>query len=201
MNRGHWKSREQEQVIGSAMAIATTARLLSELRRTEIGRRYIDFLVNQERLDKVLCTEGAKYVPLSMLPFAVELCLKALKAQGGAQFIRTHNLKCLWEDLKEDQEKIQQRLNDPAWREEERRLREAHAITGTPRTVDDVIETHQDDFEKWRYVPDAVKNLTEEKKSTIIDEAFIDLFGLVNACVGYHKERRTHHASTTSAGC
>ena len=55
-----------------------------------------------------------------MLPFAVELCLKALKAQGGNEFIRTYNLKLLWEDLKTgEQRAVRKRVEDPAWRNEE----------------------------------------------------------------------------------
>ena len=55
-----------------------------------------------------------------MLPFAVELCLKALKAQGGNEFIRTHNLKLLWEDLKTgEQRAVRKRVEDPAWRNDE----------------------------------------------------------------------------------
>ena len=49
-------------------------------------------------------------------------------------------------------------------------------ITGKTRTVDEVIEAHRNDFEDWRYVPDGVKNLKDEKKALPIDEAFIDLF-------------------------
>ena len=185
-----WTSVEQQQAIGSAMAIATTANLLSGLRRTELGKQYIEFMIEQEGLDKVLCDEGTQHTPLSMLPFAVELCLKALKAQNGNGFIRTHNLKCLWEDLnKEERVEIRKRVKDPAWRQKEKQQREAYGITGTARTVDEVIEAHRNNFEDWRYVPDGVKNLTEEKEAIRIDEAFIDLFGIVNACVEYHQSR------------
>ena len=171
------------------MAIATSARLLSGLRRTEIGKQYIDFMIKHEELDKVLCDKGTRYPPLSMLPFAVELCLKALKAHGGNEFIRTHDLKLLWEDLKKEQAEIRKRVEDPGWRKEERKQREAYEITGKTRTVDEVIEAHRNDFEDWRYVPDGVKNLKDEKKALPIDEAFIDLFGIVNACVEYHQSR------------
>ena len=68
-------------------------------------------------------------------------------------------------------------------------LREAYEITGKTRTVDEVIEAHRNDFEDWRYVPDGVKNLKDEKKAIPIDEAFIDLVGIVNACVEYHQSR------------
>lgn len=171
------------------MAIEATAQLLLGLRRTETGKQYTDFMVKQEGLNKVLCTEGTQYILLSNLPFAVELCLKALKAQGGNEFIRTHNLKELWEDLKEEQGKVRKRVEDPAWRQEERKQREAYGITGKTRTVDEVIEAHQNDFEDWRYVPDGVKRLTKEKKAMRIDEAFMDLVRIVNACVEYHMER------------
>ena len=185
-----WTSAEQKQEIGSAMAIATTANLLLGLRSTETGKHYTDLMVKQAGMDKELCDGGTKYILIPMLPFAVELCLKALKAQGGNEFIRTHNLKLLWEDLKTgEQRAVRKRVEDPAWRNEERQQREELAITGKPRTVDEVIEAHQNDFEEWRYVADGVKNLTEEKKGASIDEAFMDLFRIVHACVVYHKER------------
>ena len=188
--KGCWTSVEQKQEIESAMAIATTANLLLGLRSTEIGRHYADVMVKQAGMDKKLCDGGTKYILIPMLPFAVELCLKALKAQGGNEFIRTHNLKCLWEDLsKGERVEVRKRVEDPAWREEERQQREAIGITGKLRTVDEVIEAHQNDFEEWRYVSDGVKKRTEEKKAISIDEAFMDLFGMVNACVEYHQSR------------
>ena len=186
----HWTSVEQQQAIGSAMAITTTANLLLGLRSTEIGRHYTDSMVELVGMDKDLCDGGTKYILLPMLPFAVELCLKALKAQGGNGFIWTHNLKLLWEDLNTgEQTALRKRVEDPAWRNEERKQREALGITGKLRTVDEVIEAHQNDFEDWRYVADGVKNLTEEKKAISNDEAFMDLFGIVNACVKYHQSR------------
>ena len=199
MKRGHWTSAEQKQAIGSAMAIATTADLLLGLRSTEIGKQYTDVMVKQARMDKELCDGGTKYILIPMLPFAVELCLKALKSQGGNEFIWKHNLKLLWEDLDTaEQTAVRKRAEDPEWRDEERKQREALGITGKLRTVDEVIEAHQNDFEDWRYVADGVKNLTEEKKAINIDEAFMDLFRIVYACVQYHNKREGHHASTIS---
>ena len=188
--KGRWTSLEQKQEIGSAMAIATTTNLLLGLRSTEIGKHYTDVMVKQAGMDKDLCDGGTRYILIPMLPFAVELCLKALKTQGGDAFIWTHNLKLLWDDLNTgEQTAVRQRVEDSAWRNEERKRRESLGITGTLRTVDEVIEAHQNDFEDWRYVADGVKNLTEEKKAISIDEAFTDLFRIVHACVEYHQSR------------
>ena len=194
--KSSWTPLDQMQTITTAMAIETTAQLLLGLRRTEEGKKFTDFMVNQEGIDKELCSEGTKIILLSALPFAVELCLKALKAQGGNEFIRTHNLKCLWDDLRKgERAEIRKRVEDTEWRNEEWSRREAHGITGKARTVDDVMEAHQNDFEDWRYVPDGVKKLIEEKKALRIDEAFMDLLRVVNACVEYHVERESHHIS------
>ena len=55
------------------------------------------------------------------------------------------------------------------------------------RTVDQVIEVHQDDFERWRYVVDGERNLTEENAHVRTDEAIMDLYGIVFACVKYRQ--------------
>ena len=194
--KGRWTPIEQTQSISSAMAIEATAHMLLGFRRTEAGKKYADFMVSQEGVEKQLCAEGIKIILLSALPFAVELCLKALKAQGGNEFIRTHNLKCLWEDIcKGERAVIRERVEDPAWRKQEWKRRKAHRITEKARTVDEVIEAHQNDFEDWRYVPDGVKKLTEAKKCLRIDEAFMDLLRVVNACVEYHMEREGRNVS------
>ena len=190
--REHWTSIEQRQAIGSAMAIATTANLLLGLRWSEPGKQYTDFMVVQEGMDKDLCDGGTKYILIPMLPFAVELCLKALKAQGGNGFLRTHNLKFLWNDLRNGEHpELRKRIDDPKSRKQDRKQREALGITDKLREVDEIIEAHQNDFEDWRYVPDGVKKLTKEKKLVNIDEAFMDFFRIINACVEYHKERET----------
>ena len=190
MKKGRWTPVEQKQMIGSAMAIATTANLLLGLRGTKIGKKYTDLMVKQAGMDKELCDAGTKYILIPMLPFAVELCLKGIKAQGGNEFIWTHNLKSLWEDLnKKEQAEVRKRAEDPAWRKEERKQRKAFGITGKMRKVDEVIEAHQNDFEDWRYVADGVKKLTKKRKALRIDEAFMDLFRIVHACVEFHKER------------
>ena len=190
MKKGRWTPVEQKQMIGSAMAIATTANLLLGLRGTKIGKKYTGLMVKQAGMDKELCDAGTKYILIPMLPFAVELCLKGIKAQGGNEFIWTHNLKSLWEDLnKKEQAEVRKRAEDPAWRKEERKQRKAFGITGKMRKVDEVIEAHQNDFEDWRYVADGVKKLTKKRKALRIDEAFMDLFRIVHACVEFHKER------------
>ena len=84
---------------------------------------------------------------------------------------------------------IRKRVVHPAWRSEERIRREALGITDAMRTVDRVIEVHQKDFEQWRYVVDGERNLTEEKEQVRIDEAIMDLYEIVYACVEYHKSR------------
>ena len=194
--REHWTSVEQKQGIGSAMAIATTANLLLGLRWSEPGKHYTNLMVEQAGMNKDLCDGGTKYILTPMLPFAVELCLKALKAQGGNEFIRTHNLKCLWEDLsKGERTEVRKRMENPVWRKHERKQRVACGITGKMRTVDEVIEAHQNDFKDWRYVPDGVKKITRENIAISIDETFMDLFRIVNACVEYHEECEDHHAS------
>ena len=170
------------------MAIATTANLLLGLRCTQAGRKYIDSMVTQGGMDKDLCETAGTHMLIYMLPFAVELWLKGIRSQGGGGFIRTHNLESLWKDLDEaEQAEIRKRVDDPAWRSEERVLREALGITDAMRTVDRVIEVHQNDFEDWRYVVDGERNLTEEKEQVRIDEAIMDLYGIVYACVEYHK--------------
>lgn len=188
--RQHWTSVEQKQAIGSAMAIATTANLLLALRRSEPGKHFTDLMVEQAGMDRDLCDGGTKYILIPMLPFAVELCLKALKAQGGNEFIKTHNLKCLWEDLsKEEQDQVREYMQNPERIKHEVRQRQACGITTDIRTVDQVIETHKNDFNDWRYVVDGVKRLTEKKKAINLDEAFLDFFRIVSACLECHKER------------
>ena len=200
MKKGRWTPAEQEKEIGSAKSIATTANLLFGLRWTDIGKQYTDVMVERAGMDKKLCEGATWFILVPMLPFAVELCLKALKAQGGNEFFWTHNLKLLWEDLEpEERREVRQRVEDPAWRKEERKQRDAFGITGKPRTVDDVIEAHQKDFEDWRYVTDGEKTLTKEKKDIIVEEALMDLFRIVFACAEYHKKRGGHIASTTRA--
>lgn len=195
--KGHWTPEKQAQSIASAMAIEATAQMLLGLRRTEAGKKYTSFMVKQEGVDKELGGEGTKILLLSALPLAVELCLKALKAQGGKEYIWTHNLKQLWEDLEpEERKKIRKRVDDPAWRKQEWKHREEFRIAGKARTVDEVIEAHQNDFTDWRYVPDGVEKLTEEKKALGIDEAFMDLLRVVNACVEYHVERERLRVSS-----
>lgn len=194
--KGRWTPVEQAQSISSAMAIEATAQMLLGLRRTEAGKKYTNFMVSQEGIDKELGGEGTKILLLPALPLAVELCLKALKAQGGKEYIWTHNLKELWEDLEpEERREIRKRVDDPAWRKGEWKQREALRIVGKARTVDEVIESHKNDFVDWRYVPEGVKKLTEEKKALGIDQAFMDLLRVVNACVEYHVERERHHLS------
>ena len=108
----------------------------------------------------------------------------------GGEFLWTHNLKSLWKDLDEvEQVGIRKRVNSPAWRNEERPRRETLGITGEMRTVDQVVEVHQDDFEHWRYVIDGERNLTEERAHVITDETIMDLYGLVYASVEYHQSR------------
>ena len=190
MKKGHWKVEEQKKAMGSAKAIATTANLLLGLRWTETGREYTDWMVTQGGMDRELCEAGTGYILIPMLPFAVELCLKGIRSQGGGEFLWTHNLKSLWKDLDEaEQAEIRKRLEDPAWRSEERTRREALGITDVMRTVDQVIDVHQNDFENWRYVVDGERNLTDEKKQVRIDEAIMDLYGIVYACVEYHRSR------------
>ena len=194
--KDRWTSVEQKQGIGSAMAIATTANLLLGLRWSDPGKHYTDLMVEQAGIDRELCDGGTKYVLIPMLPFAVELCLKALKAQGGNEFIRTHNLKSLWQDLsKEEQAEVRRRVESPEYRKHESKQRESCGITGEMRTLDAVIEAHQNDFDEWRYVADGVRRLTKEKKSISIDEAFMDFFIIVNACVEYYKAREGYHVS------
>ena len=190
MERSRWTTEEQRKQIGAAMAIATTANLLLGLRCTDTGKEYVDSMVTRGGMDRELCDGGTWYILIPMLPFAVELCLKGIKSQGGRKFLRTHNLKSLWMDLDEvEQEEIRKRVEDPAWRSEERIRREALSITDATRTVDRVVEVHQDDFKNWRYVVDGERNLTEEGAHVRTDAAIMDLYGIVFACVEYHQSR------------
>ncbi len=189
MKKSRWATEEQKKEIGSAMAIATTANLLLGLRSTEIGKQYTNSMVTHRGMDRELCQAGTDYILIPMLPFAVELCLKGIKSQGG-EFLWTHNLKSLWEDLDEvERLRVRKRVEDAAWRSEERIRREALDITGAMRTVDQVMEVHQNDFAQWRYVIDGERNLTEAREQVRIDEAIMDLYGIVYACVEYHKSR------------
>ena len=96
-------------------------------------------------MDRELCQAGTNYILIPMLPFAVELCLKGIKSQGG-EFLWTHNLKSLWEDLDEvERVGVRKRVEDAAWRSEERMRREALDITGAIRTVDQVMKVHQNE--------------------------------------------------------
>lgn len=190
MKRSRWTIQEQRKQIGSAMAIATTANLLLGLRYTGTGKAYVDLMVAHGGMDRDLCDGGTWYILIPMLPFAVELCLKGITSQGMREFLWTHNLKSLWTDLDAvEQMGIRKRVESPAWRNEEMRRRDALGITGEVRTVDQVIEVHQDDFERWRYVADGERNLTEESAHLRTDEAIMDLYGIVLACVEYHQSR------------
>ena len=189
-NRHSWNLPEQKQAIGSAKAIATTARILLGLRRFEVGKKYIEFMVEQARIDKDLFEGGTKHILVPMLPLAVELCLKSLKAQGGNKFIKTHNLKSLWQDLrKRDRWEMRKRVGNSKYAMFGQEQREAYGIAESLRTLDELIEVYQEDFVDWRYVSDGVKRLRKGNKSIIIEEAFMDFFRIVNACAEYHKER------------
>ena len=192
MRRIHWTVDEQKKEIGTAVAIAATANLLLGLQRTEKGKEYTNWMVTHAEMDERLRKPGIMhlYILIPMLPFAVELCLKVIRSQGGNEFIRTHNLDTLWKDLDEtEQAGIRKRVEDPSWRNKARTRRKALGITGAMRTIDQVIEFHQCDFERWRYVVDGEKSLTKEKKEMDIEEAIMDLFGIVDACVDYYKSR------------
>lgn len=172
------------------MAIATTANVLLGLRSTDSGRQYAESLVVQGGVDRELCEAGTEYILIPMLPFAVELCLKTVRCQAGGAFLWTHNLKLLWKDLDEAQRAgIRRRAEDPEWRSEEKRRREIMGIAVEIRTIDRVIDVHQNDFEHWRYVVEGERQLTEEEERVTIDEAIMDLYGLVYGCVGYHESR------------
>lgn len=190
MKRSRWTTEEQRKQIGSAMAIATTANLLLGLRCTEAGKEYVDVMVTRGGMDRELCDGGTWYMLIPMLPFAVELCLKGIVSQGGREFCWIHNLKSLWTSLEAvEQLGIRQRVHSPAWRREEKLRRDALGIVGEIRTVDQVIEVHQDDFQHWRYVVDGERNLTEQDAHVRTDEAIMDLYGIVFACVEYHRSR------------
>ena len=188
MKRSHWTKEEQKKQIGEAMAIATTANLLLGLRCTETGREYANSMVTYGGMDRELCEAGAEYILIPMLPFAVELCLKGIRSQGGGEFLWKHNLKSLWNDL-EEAERIEIRRRVAAPRDEERTQREILSIPEEMRTVDQVIDDHRNDFRDWRYVVDGEKTLTGKKRARRIEEAIMDLYGLVYACVEYYKSR------------
>ena len=190
MKRGRWTLEEQKKEMGSAMAIATTANLLLGLRTNKIGKKYKKMMIKQVGMDEKLCEGGIEFILIPMVPFAVELCLKGIKAQGGNEFIWTHNLKLLWEDLNQkEREEIRKRVEEPKWAREERKQRTACGIMGEMREIDKIIEDHRNDFSDWRYVVDGEKKLTEEKKTRSFIEAIMDLYRIVHACVEYYKER------------
>ena len=193
-NKRRWTPEEQRKEIGSAMAIATAANLLLGLKLTDAGKEYTDWMVTQEEMDEELCDTAATHILIHELPFAVELCLKGITSQGGREFRREHNLKLLWTDLEEEERaEIRRRMEDPARRTDERTRREALGITGTMRTVDRIIDDHQDDFKDWRYVVDGERRLAEEKRHLRVDEALMDLYGLVYVCVEFHQSRNAPH--------
>ena len=172
------------------MAIATTAALLLGLRRNEIGRKYTAWMVDNVGLDEVLCDGATWHVLVSALPFAVELCLKGIKSQAGGGFLWTHNLDSLWTDLdaavqREIRNRVETRQD---W--EVNALRRALGVATRTRTVDQVIEVHQNDFKHWRYVVNGESNLTSENRDLEIDEALVDLFEIVHACIEYHQDEQ-----------
>lgn len=172
------------------MAVATAATLLLGLRRNDAGKEYVAWMVTQEGMDEELCKTAGTHILIYELPFAVELCLKGIRSLGAGEFLWTHNLKLLWNDLGEAEPiDIRRRVEDRAGSSEERAQRQALGITGATRTVDEVVEAHQNDFEDWRYVTNGEKNLTEEKAQIRIDEAMMDLYGILCACVEHHKSR------------
>ena len=171
------------------MAIATTANLLLGLRWAVTGREYVDAMVTEEGMDRDLADASTQYILIPMMPFAVELCLKGIRSQRG-DFLPTHNLKSLWVDLDdEDRTEIRLRTDDLASRSEERARREMLGVAAIARSVDEVVTTHQHDFVRWRYVVDGERTLTENSKQVKIDEAIMDLYGIVYACVEYHRSR------------
>lgn len=189
-SRLHWNTVEQTQAIGSAMAIATTARLLLGLRWSELGNQYTEFMVEKREIDKDLCDGGTKYILVPMLPFAVELCLKSLKSQGENGFIKTHDLEILWNDLSEiERSSIGNKTELSIHKMHKEERKQAYRTTAIIRTIDEIIRAHRNDFVDWRYVADGVRRLQKEKESIVLNEAFMDLVRIVNACVEYHKER------------
>ena len=190
MKKGCWTLEEQKKEMGSAMAIATTANLLLGLSTNKIGKKYKKMMLEQVGMDKELFEGGIGFILIPMMPFAVEVCLKVIKAQGGNEFIWTHNLKALWEDLNQkEREEIRKGVEEPKWRRKEMKQRVVLGITEEMRKTDEIIEDHQDDFVEWRYVVDGEKNLPEETKTRKVIEAIMDLYRIVYACVEYHKER------------
>ena len=172
------------------MAIATTANLLLGIAHTDPGHSYMEFMVNHVGMDRDLCKGGTWYILTPMMPFAVELCLKAIKSQRKQEFLKEHDLKKLWEDLcQDDQDGIRNIIEDQAWKQEENRLRFEFGLTGEIRALEDVLDDHRNDFMKWRYVVEGEHNLPPQLASIGIYESVMDLFGTVFACVEYHKKR------------
>ena len=187
---GPWTPEEQGKSIGSAMAIASTANLLLGIPRTSAGRRYRKFMIEEVGMDEELCDGGTWLILTPMLPFAIELCLKSIKSQSGHAFLKSHDLKELWEDLHEgDRSGIKSRLEDPTWKQREERRRSEFGLTGGIRPLHEVLNDHRNDFQNWRYVVEGEKYLTPRVTSISIDESIMDFYGIVFACVTYHQNR------------
>lgn len=195
MKRSGWTAEEQRKSIGSAMVIATTAALLLGLQRNQIGREYTAWMVTNVGLDENLCAGATKHVLISTLPFAVELCLKGIKSQTDGEFLWTHNLERLWKDLAEAEQKEIRKRAEAAQNRDVNTLRRALGVRPATRTVDQVIAVHQNDFGHWRYVVEGERNLTDENRHLGIDEAIMDLFGIVYACVECYQIREVNSRS------
>lgn len=191
MKTGRWTPEEQQKEIGSAMAIATTANLLLGLGSSKPGKKFEKMMVKQIGMANELYDGGSKYILIPMMPFAVELCLKSIKAQGNCEFMWTHNLRLLWQDLSEnDRNNIRSILTNPIWVKEESRLRFACGITPNIRSVNQIIEDHKNDFMDWRYVVDGERKLKHDKSRIQVLEGIMDLYAVVMSCVRYHQQRR-----------
>ena len=191
MRTGRWTPEEQQKEIGSAMAIATTANLLLGLRSSKLGKKFEKMMVRQAGMANELYDGGSEYILIPMMPFAVELCLKSIRAQGENEFLWTHNLKLLWRDLSDDdRDQIRNFLTNPLWVKEELKIRNTYGITSRIRSLDNIIEDHQEDFMDWRYVVDGEKKLKPHKSRMQVLEGIMDLYAVVSSCVKFYQLRR-----------
>ncbi|HDK7156456.1 TPA: hypothetical protein PTV43_001584 [Clostridium botulinum] len=156
---------EKELLNGQAMSLQWVTYLLSMAEK--------DININDGKVvKKLLCnaktvTDSTSYEALEigclyacnfLLPFAIELALKSLLMKCEIKYKKGkdgHNLKILFEQLKEDkrerglQTKIQRKYEELS--------------DGLSDSIKDILSKHKLDFPQWRYL-DKPQNLSVETK-------------------------------------
>ena len=110
---------------------------------------------------------GCNYVVNFVLPFAIELALKALLAKTGQGFKFTHDLLALYNKFSPD---IKGRLQSEFIIQLEK--------GGCPETgsFEDLLTAHKNDFVDWRYLDKAEKLKKEEKEMHLAICAILEIY-------------------------